>query len=158
MTAVARQMGRLFGPQGGAVQQDVLAATGVGPNSSDGDSAVRVAYRKVKEKMVRKEGANFSRDTASRGKPMADGVLGIAARNIRFSTDGNQASPGLARLQLSNSEDPGTFLKFLAGALHFAVFPAFPRPQASSLFNCACQPGAWFCVSGRIKANLVGPS
>ena len=47
-------MRRLFGPRGGAVRQDVLAATGVGGNSdAEDDFAALLAHRGAKQKRGR---------------------------------------------------------------------------------------------------------
>ena len=51
LPAVAKQTRRLFGPCGGAVRQDVLAAAGWDAASGEGtDFEVWVAHRKAKKK------------------------------------------------------------------------------------------------------------
>ena len=54
MAAVARTLGHLLGPTGGAVRQNVLAAAAMEEKSEDtsddDDFAARVAYRKAKKR------------------------------------------------------------------------------------------------------------
>ena len=47
--AVARQMRRLFGPRGGAVRQDVLAATDADVSSNGDDVAARATHREAEQ-------------------------------------------------------------------------------------------------------------
>ena len=55
--AAARQTRRLFGPIGGPVRRDVLAAMEIDANSSNVDIAAMVAYRGAKKSMAKREGA-----------------------------------------------------------------------------------------------------
>ena len=51
ISAVARQLRRVFGPRGGAARQNALAATDVDANSNgESDFAEWVARRKAKKK------------------------------------------------------------------------------------------------------------
>ena len=62
----------LFGPIGGAVQQDVLAAADVGEESEDAsgddDFAWLVAYSKAKKSMTDKEGTGGKKSKAGKVK------------------------------------------------------------------------------------------
>ena len=77
MAAVARQMRRLFGPAGGAVRQDVLAATGVDEQSKaasdDDDFEALVSYRNAKKSSTEKESTWAKKGKA--GENTGDGEI-----------------------------------------------------------------------------------
>ena len=66
MAAAARQIRRLFGPIGGAVRGDVLAATEMDANSSDEDLAAWATCRKSEASMVGNDGLRRTKEQVDR--------------------------------------------------------------------------------------------
>ena len=77
VTPAARRTRGQFGPIGGAVRQDALAATEWSVNSSDDGFAAWVAHRKAKNNLPDKDWASGSKQKAGGAKGAGETLYGI---------------------------------------------------------------------------------